>query len=126
MSITTKAVNSLLDGEECFLLWVQLGSIEKVSRHLEHAGKVNPNTGNRFSVMGVCNAALRWVTANPDIAWPHYVDAGTELTREEWEEWLVGKAMTARGYSKRNFLSWVRKMGFEKYRHVYAERYGLN
>ena len=125
MSIVANSVNSILDSEECFLLWVQLGSIEKVSRHLESLGKINVTTGKRFSAMGIWNAALRWVTANPDEAWPHYVNAGTELSREEWEEWLVAKAMIARGYSKRNFLAWVRRMGFEKYEYVYAERYGL-
>ena len=126
MSITTNNVNSILDSEECFLLWVQLGSVAKVSLHLEALGKVNRATGKRFSNMGIWNAAIRWVSANPDLAWPYYVDAGTELTREEWEEWLVSKAMIARGYSKRNFLAWVRRMGFEKYEYVYAERYGIS
>jgi len=126
MSIVSHARVEFIDGKECFSLWVELGSVEKVSKYLESVGKVNPRTKKRYSIMGVWSAAITWATDNPDDAWPYYVEAGTAMNREEWNEWLVARAITTRGYSKKNFLAWVKKQGFERYRHVYAEKYGLS
>ena len=116
----------LLDEKLCFQLWAQLGSLTKVQNHMKVAGIVNPNSGKAFTPMAIWNAAFRWVLKHPDDAREMYVEAGSVLSDVQWEEWLVHKAMYVLGASsKGNFMRWVRRMGFEKYDYVYAERYGL-
>ena len=42
MSIVNKYITSILKEERCFKLWVELGSLKKVSEHLKSEGIINP------------------------------------------------------------------------------------
>jgi hypothetical protein len=116
----------LLDEKLCFQLWAQLGSIGKVQSHLKLAGIINPNTTKEFSHMAIWNAAFRWVLENMDEARQIFKDAGSDLNDVQWDEWLIEKAMYVYGASsKGRFMRWIRRMEFEKYDYIYAERYGV-
>lgn len=124
MAITSKK-EALLDDKQCLDLWIELGSTEKVSKHLANNGQVNPTTKKPFSQMAIWDAAFRWILSHPEEAREIYVEQGSVLTQEEWEEWLVGRARHVLGTSKGRFLAWIERNNFQKYEYVYAERFGI-
>lgn len=92
-----------LDGEECWRLWSELGSITKVVYHLVDKGVRNTLTGDAPTRMGVWNAAWRWAIHNSAEAKPmmaaSYQRLGEELTDEEWQEMIIRKAQTVLTHS---------------------------
>jgi len=126
MPINSKQIKQLND-EECLNLWLELGSTNKVARFLEKGGKVNSRTGKRFTDMSIWNAAMRHLLKDPDKAYQIYLNQGAEFTREEFDEFLVEKAVTALGQVKPRFMKWAKKHGYHpKYQYIYAERMGLD
>jgi len=126
MPINSKQIKQLND-EECLNLWLELGSTNKVARFLEKNGKVNSRTGKRFTDMSIWNSAMRHLLKDPDKAYQIYLDHGAEFTREEFDEFLVEKAVTALGQVKSRFMKWAKKHGYHpEYQYIYAERMGLD
>lgn len=99
-----------LDGEECWRLWSELGSITKVVYYLVDKGVRNTLTGDAPTRMGVWNAAWRWAIHNPAEAQPMMTASlerlGETLTDEEWQEMVLKKAETVLTHSAfRRFLA---------------------
>lgn len=120
MTIVTRKLPGEINPERCFMLWYELGTLAKAAAVLEKEGLKSPITQRGYTRMSIYNAAMRWVFANVDEAWEYYKKAGTDLTREEWERWLVRTAVNRiYRYSRRGFFRWIARWGFEKYRDVY-------
>ena len=125
MTITTQKKGrgriSQLDGKECFLAWVETGSLSGASDFLTEKGKVNTFTGKPFTPFGIRNAATRWVLYNHEEAKQHYINAGFEGDDKEWEEFLVRRATNILvPSSKQRFMDWIKDNNFEKYEYIYA------
>lgn len=116
----------LLDDAECFTLWYQLGSVERVSKHLEKEGFVNSRTQKPFTPMAIWHSGMRYALENLDEAYQKYKDVGAADSREEWERYMVEKAMTVYYSSVKRFMAWIRKNKFEKYKDVYEMRFASN
>lgn len=128
MTIVTRN-KSKIDNKECFLLWVELGSLKNVSLEYARRGVLytpykEPFTPKPFSVSTISRRALMWVVEYPDEARPYYIKEGSRLTDEQWERWLIEKAMSIYKQSPRTFFLWIEKNEFQKYEHVYIQRYG--
>lgn len=113
----------ILNPKECFELWVELGSIQKVCGNLAFKGTINPYTQRPFTPMGVWKSAMFWVTSNIEEAWKFYQEGGSPFTKKEFEEWVVGKAMFVYGTSRKRFLRWIDENGFEKYEPIYERAF---
>ena len=106
-----------LDGEECFMLWFELGSITKVVYNLSDKGVHNTLTGEPPTRMGVWNAAWRWAIFNLEESRPIMEEAyrklGKALTDEEWVEMVVRKARTVLNHSA--FKKYIASRNFTNY-----------
>ena len=110
----------------CFMLWVELGSLTKVSKQLKKRGIVS-RTGKPVRKESVRARAMNWVVYNADEARPYYHAEGmieTE-TDEEWEMWILSTAMDTFRYQRKTFLEWARKTGYDKHKDKYAEYFSL-
>lgn len=123
MSIVSKN-SSNMDNEECFKLWAELGSLEKVGLELQRRGKFNTKTGKPFTNASISLRAHKWVFNHPDEAKIYYINAGSTLTDEQWERWMVEKAMYVYKFSPRQFFRWIEKMDFEKFEYMYEPKFG--
>lgn len=116
------AIKSLND-KECFEKWCELGSVERVSKYLENSGKINRRTNKPFTPMSVWHAAMRYALENLDEVFGKFKEIGGFNTREEWEEYMVEKAMTVYYSSKKRYMDWIRRNNFEKYSYIYSMRF---
>jgi hypothetical protein len=62
----TRRKEKLLDDEECFDLWLKLGSLQKVANKFENDGRVNEITGKPFTRNGIRFSALRYLIHNSE------------------------------------------------------------
>jgi len=126
MSIVSRR-KKLLDDKESFLLWVELGSINKVLGHYNERGIINPRTASPFSEMAVWMSAMRYVLANPEEARPFYdTERGAPYSDEEWEDFLIRRVFQVYNYSKSRTLKWAKKNNlFDKYYDIWAEKFHL-
>jgi len=115
---------SKLDAEECFKLWVELGTLKKVVMELTRRGQINKITGKPYGIMTVSNRAHRWVLENSEEARSYYIEAGTIMNEEQFDRWMITKAMTSYHKSPNRFFRWIEMMDFEKYEYVYEKRFG--
>jgi hypothetical protein len=116
----------LLDGKECFLLWVELGSLEKVRLHYNAQGLINPRTGKPLSEMAIWTTSLRWVLENPEEARPYYEQEGGKLSDDEWEKWLISRAVMVYNYSKNRIIRWAKRNNlFDKHYEIFRARFNL-
>jgi hypothetical protein len=111
MPIGNKAPTKILDDELCFKKWYELGSLVKVQRWFQNEGKINPKTGKPFTPMAYWIAAMRWVVNYPDEAREYYKKL-TDLDfdphdDDEWWEYVIDQAKSARFLSKSRFEAWV-------------------
>lgn len=115
------------DGKEYFDLWMELGTLDRVSEHMYNMGIVHPKTGKKINYMMFWYAAMRWVLFNPDDAKPIFEKNNMrKFSDEEWESWLVEKAMKPGllGSSRHRFFAWIHERGFQKYEYVFKSRFG--
>jgi hypothetical protein len=127
MSIDHQYIYPQLDGKECFLLWYELGSTEKVTRNLAGKGRINLYTDKPFTAYAVWASAIKWVVNNSAEAREIYIKAGAEVALDEdaWNRKIVRHAMTI--YTTRaRFFEWLIHQSFDdKYESMYAKRYGI-
>ena len=97
-----------LDKKECFDLWVELGSLEKVRSLLYTQGKRNIY-GNSYSIYGIRNAALKYIFWNMDIAFERMKSVGSEFTRSEFNQWCLYKVL--KYYGERKTTEWLMYSG---------------
>lgn len=126
MTITSKQ-RKLVNDKETFLLWVELGTLEKVQNHYNTQGIINPRTEKPLSSQAIWTSAMRWVLENPVEA-KEYYDAGEglPLSQDEWELWLIQRAFMVYNYSKSRTIKWAKHFNlFDKYYHLFAEKFHL-
>lgn len=119
-----------LTDKECFLMWVETGSLRKVVITLERKGVTNKNTGKPFSYETIRLAAKRYILTHPDEARPiilkAWEDDEVEISDDDWNEYLVKMAASVFGsVSKPMFMNWIKEHGFERYDYIYADQFGL-
>lgn len=125
MPIIRTHKGALLNGEEAFKLWAELGSTVKVTQHYNREGVRNRRTGRPVSQMTVWMTATKWVIENPELARPYYIEAGAMTDDDEWEMYLIRKAFAI--YKNRyRFIHWAKTHNlFEKWFWSFSTRYGL-
>ena len=125
MSIINK-MKSGLDPKECFLAWVETGTVEKALEFINNKGVINPRSGKHYSVYSIWRASMMWVIENPNEAREYYIKEGAVFSDLEWDEFIVKKACHLYGYSKNRLISWIRRHGFENYDYIYEPKTGVS
>lgn len=110
--------------KEYFELWMELGTLSKVSRHLALAGEINPKIKQPFSEWTIRTAALRYVIEFPDDT-KQFFDAeyGRVLSQKEWEEYLVRTAISVYDSSTDKLKNWIERKGMQKYDYIYSSKF---
>ena len=124
MSIVNKYITSILKEERCFKLWVELGSLKKVSEHLKSEGIINPKTVKPFTAMGIRFAAYRWVLQYPDKAKPIYYAEGFTGSDDDWNLYLIKVAknnILNNSVTIRPFVKFIKENNFERYEYFYED-----
>jgi hypothetical protein len=117
-----------LDPEMCFRLWSELGSLQRVVNHLADLGYVNPATARPFSMGGIRASAFVWMFNHPDEAYQCVLDAGSRLTRNEFNQILIWRKRT-RTASTSGMYTWLQKNGLldpdgsKGYREIYEGKF---
>lgn len=100
MPLTGQMVKQL-DEKQCFDLWLQLGTLQKVANRLEKEGNVNENTGKPFTLMGIRVAALRYLIHNPEQAKERMIESDPYSeyvqTEQSWRRFLIKRAVEILG-----------------------------
>jgi hypothetical protein len=96
MPIGIRGKKLFLNGEECFRIWKETGSVYKTAKILETQGTVNPNTGKTPSPMGIWTSAWTWILNHPaegkqgvEEVWKN---SGEILRDEDWYKLVAEKA----------------------------------
>ena len=124
MAIVRKYIKPILNERECFRLWLELGSLRKVSDHLRSKGTINPKTGRPFTTMGIRNSAYRWVLKNIEEAKPLYYSEGFVGDDEDWDKFIIDTArniILEPSVTVRPFMKFIRENDFEKYEYFYEK-----
>lgn len=114
--------------KEYFLLWVELGTTEKVSKHLALDGEVNPRNGEPFHPMTIHRAAMRYVIENDKEAKPLFdKEQGRTIPNDEWEEFVIEKACKMFRNNRSGLKKWLRRhqedLHVEKYKKLYEDAF---
>lgn len=110
--------------KEYFELWQELGTLVKVSKHLQNVGEINPKLKQPFSEMTIRIAAYRYVIEFPEEAKPYFDrEYGRELTKKEWEEFLVNTALSVYDTSPGKLKSWIERKGMQQYDYIYGRKF---
>jgi len=109
------------------MLWIELGTLQKVTNHYHAQGLINPKTMKPFSLMAIWTSAMRYVLDNPKLTREFYeADLGEALSDERWEEMLITRAFQVYNYSKSRTIKWAKTHGlFDKHYEVFAEKFKL-
>lgn len=91
--LNARGVKKQLDNKQCFDLWVELGSLQKVSDYLFADGVYNYNSGQPFTIWGVRKAAFAWMLDNLPEGYQRMKEAGSQLSWEEYKIWAVWKSL---------------------------------
>jgi hypothetical protein len=87
-----------LDREQCFKLWLQLGTIRRVRAYLEANGVVNPTTGERPSEIGVRASAWKWALYHPEEARQIFIEKLGIYTDDQLDYWFDRLERAAKGF----------------------------
>lgn len=110
-----------LDYEECYRLWTELGTLEKVSQHLASNGKLSKRTGRPFAPGAIRHAAYRWMQEHPGETYKELREAGGFIwSEEEWEKYLIRQMMKS-GIGFQGFHDWIERHNFQKYEDIYKD-----
>lgn len=110
--------------EEAFNLWIELKSFQKVAKHLETTGDINPRTGKRFSGRTVADTVYRWVIEHPKETKSIIEEKiyGQEIEPDHYNRWLVRTAMEVYDTSWEKQRDWIIRHGMEKYKEAWDAR----
>ena len=117
-----KSRTDKLNAEECFMLWFKLGALEKVSRHLAMEGKINLKTNKAFSVTAIQRQAYKWIIENSQEARGYFEKAGLKFSDDNWNIFLIKRALWVYNTSRRRFMDWVDRMNFRRYENAYKHK----
>jgi len=112
--------NGMLNDQEVYNLYVELGSFRKVAIFLRSNGQINPSTGKRFTDMGIWHAVYRYGLAHMDELREEFRKQGSNPDTRLWEERMVMTALIVYKTSKTRFLSWASENGFMQYNHLFS------
>lgn len=113
---------SFIPEEKCFYLWLNTGSLKKAQQHLAEEGYVNPKTGEPYSDFGIRHAAYRYLLYNHERLRPLMEEAGFEGDDDDWNLYLIHRAITILLYSsKSRFKRWIKDNNFERYEYYYED-----
>jgi len=114
IGITNK--KSQLDGELCFKLWIETGSIYKVALRIYQEGIINQKTGKKFTHQAVWLASWNWAFDNLPVARGLVNSAwkanGELLTDQDWFTLITKRAKYI--YSKSKFDAYLEKHSYLK------------
>ena len=115
---------TVLNREDCFKLWAELGSLEKVSLFLASTGKVNPKTKKPFYITTIRYHAMRWVFDYPDEAREYYIALDAFLDDDQWERYLIKNAVYILKLLPTQFFLFIERNKFQKYEDMYKKKLG--
>lgn len=119
MPIFNKYENPNIRNKDVFLLWLKLGSLDKVSLHLEKQGVYSLKTGNRYNIVTLSRYAWKWILAHPEEAYQEILNSGTNIDPEYWEQLLVRRSYALNvgvNKNRQSFYNWLEKNNLEKYK----------
>ena len=128
MSITGRD-NKVIDGQEVLDLWVELGSVAKVLRFFNTEGRVNSHTLQPYNEHALWAAARMFMIRHPDESRVYFSRAGSVFTDEQWEVFILRKAMQALRYQRSTFIRWVLSQKDQwprKYEALYSQKFPIN
>ena len=118
------SLNQFVSNKEIFDLWIELGTLTKVERNLAGRGIINKYTGKPLVYTSVWERAMRWVLYNPDEAKVIYeTKLQRELSQEQWERWLVKKALKIFDDAQGQLKNWIKTYGMEQHSDIYSKRF---
>lgn len=125
MSILHRQNRLLKQSDEAYYkLWKELGTLEKVSNHLYNLGEMNVKLKQPFTQVTIRQAAYRYVIEFPEITKPDFdKEIGRELTKKEWEEFLVKTAVSVYDTSTDKLKNWIERKGMQEYDYIYGKRF---
>ena len=110
--------------KEYFELWQELGTLDKVSKHLALLGEINPRLKQPYSSITIRTAALRYVIEFPEEAKPSFDgEYGRTISQKEWDEYLVRFACSIYRTSTDRLKSWIERKGMQQYDYIYSKRF---
>lgn len=112
---------SYLDDEVCFMLWAELGTLDKTMYELERRGLVNPKTGNPPTRRAIQVASKRYIMGNLKESYTVYRKLGSLLSWEEYLRWAVH--YIKKDVSRDKYRRWLKKEGLMKYDPEYASTF---
>lgn len=124
MPITSPRTKKQLDDKECFDLWMETGTLEKASKRLTDAGKINQDTGKPFHPISLRFAALRHLIRNPKEVKEKFeeIDPNSPylISQETWQKFLAKRACEIFRYREEICFDWAKEYDIPK---KYVEKY---
>ncbi len=125
MSIFSKYENVNVRNKDIYSLWLKLGSLDRVSKHLETTGVVSQKTGKRYGSVTLSRYAWRYVLLHPEEAYQMTIDNGDNISPEYWEQLIVRRAYTqfvTMNHSRETFYKWLEHNHLEKYKDYKSQK----
>lgn len=108
--------------KESFEKWIELGSLVRVAKYFEEKGLVDKYTGKPFKPYSFRYAAYTYLLENHKEAKPLVEKLGFVGDADDWNIYLIHRALTIFGYSKVRFMKWIKKNNFERYEAYYEKQ----
>jgi hypothetical protein len=96
-----------MDGHEVMELWVELGSLHKVSLLFQTEGRVNPDSLQPYTETGLWRACSIWMVENPAESRKLYEKAGSAYTDVQWDMFVLRRAIQVYKTTRSTFIRWV-------------------
>lgn len=110
------------DGKECLLLWIELGTLNKVATALFERG-IKTRKGTPVANRQVAHHVYNWVLAHVDESWEIYQNAGSEFSRVQFDRWLIRIAVSLHYWRKARFMEWIKIHGYEQHSDIWQKRF---
>jgi len=124
-----KKLGKLLTDEQCFLKYIEYGgTLGQAGKWAEIENIVSPNTGYIVNRNTIFVKTMMYIVRHPEESRQKLAEIGIVYSDNDWNEWLIRKALRYAGGSKGRFLNWLKKNKLrdrKEYEHIYAKRMGL-
>lgn len=115
-----------LDGKEVMELWLKMGSLGRVNRFFETQGRRNYATGQPYTENALWRAAAIFTIEHPADARAYYQQAGDIKSDEEWEKFVLRKAMQVYKAHRSTFMRWaISQQWPRKYEELFRDAYSI-
>jgi hypothetical protein len=129
MSMLQKIKNVNIDPKECGRLWIELGSLDKVSIHLANRGIVNEKSGKPYTRDAISRCFWNWAVKHPEESYQFIKDCGGKYSETIWRQQLVLKAYSmyvCHNLSRENFEAWLEENDLSEYKNYRSNRRFFN